>query len=76
MSSNSNGSDNLDQASVLQDAMNNAGIAQAAFLSAPEKHPSFDGESCIKCGEVIPTARLLMGRIRCVACQTILERRR
>lgn len=76
MSSNSNGSDNLDQASVLQDVMNNAGIAQAAFKVAPETHPLFDGETCIKCGDELPAARLALGRIRCVTCQTILEKRR
>jgi RNA polymerase-binding transcription factor DksA len=76
MSSNSNGSDNLDQAAVIQDVINNAGIAAAATKVAPEKHPLFDGESCIKCGDGIPPARLAMGRIRCVICQTILEKKR
>lgn len=42
---------------------------------APETHPDFDGESCIVCGETIPKIRLKMGKIRCVFCQEILEKR-
>lgn len=76
MSSNSNGSDNLDQAADMQDAMNNAGIAAAASRVAPERHPLFDGENCIKCGNEIPAVRLAHGKIRCVTCQTVLEKRR
>lgn len=76
MSSNSNRSDNLDQASAIQDVMNNSGIAAAALKVAPEKHPSFDGENCVNCGDAMPVVRLAYGRIRCVTCQTILEKRR
>lgn len=43
---------------------------------APEKHPDFDGETCIDCGLDIPELRLQMGKIRCVICQDKLERRR
>lgn len=42
---------------------------------APETHPDFDGESCLDCGDDIPQARLVMGRIRCVHCQEILEKK-
>ncbi len=42
---------------------------------APETHPDFDGETCIECGDDIPEARLAMGRIRCVYCQEILEKK-
>lgn len=42
---------------------------------APERHPDFDGESCLDCGDEIPKARLVMGRIRCVHCQEILEKK-
>ncbi len=42
---------------------------------APETHPDFDGESCIDCGDTIPELRLSMGRIRCVHCQEILEKK-
>lgn len=74
MSGGSNGSDDLDQAAVLQDAMNNAGIAAAALRTAPEKHPDFDGATCVSCGDEMPPVRLAYGRIRCVICQTKIER--
>lgn len=69
-------SDSLDHAAVIQDVMNSAGILASALRVAPQSHPDFDGKSCIKCGCEIPTSRLSMGRIRCVNCQTILEKRR
>ena len=71
-----NGSDSLDKASEIQDTINNAGIAAAALRVAPEKHPDFDGKHCVTCGEDMPPVRLAYGRIRCVHCQTILERRK
>lgn len=74
--SGGNGSDNLDHAAVIQDIMNNAGIAAAASKVAPQKHPDFDGSNCVKCGDELPLVRLAYGRIRCVTCQTILEKRR
>ena len=43
---------------------------------APEKHPDFDGESCVNCGFEIPVLRLNMGKIRCVHCQEKLEKRK
>lgn len=42
---------------------------------AAESHPDFDGETCLDCGADIPKLRLEMGRIRCVDCQTELEKR-
>lgn len=43
----------------------------------PETHPAFDGVHCVEedCGVDIPHARLAMGRIRCVDCQALLEKR-
>ena len=43
---------------------------------AEEKHPDFDGESCVNCGFEIPVLRLNMGKIRCVHCQEKLEKRK
>ena len=74
MSGGSNGSDSLDKAAEIQDTMNNAGIAAAALQTAPEKHPDFDGANCVTCGDEMPPVRLAYGRIRCVICQTKLER--
>jgi RNA polymerase-binding transcription factor DksA len=42
---------------------------------APEKHPDFDGVTCLDCGDDIPQVRLAMGRMRCVYCQEILEKK-
>ena len=76
MSRDSSGSDSLDHAADIQDAMNNAGIADAALKTAPQTHPDFDGENCVTCGDELPQVRLAYGRIRCVICQTKIERRR
>ena len=50
---------------------------RARGKSAPEKHPDFDGLHCIEedCGIEIPAARLNMGKVRCVDCQMLRERR-
>jgi RNA polymerase-binding transcription factor DksA len=42
----------------------------------PETHPDFDGKHCVDCDVVIPKVRLSMGKVRCVDCQTKLERMR
>ena len=46
--------------------------------SAPEHHPDFDGRHCVEehCGVEIPAGRLALGKIRCVDCQSLLERRK
>ena len=53
----------------IQDALN-----RHKEKLAPETHPDFDGETCIDCGAEIPALRLSMGRIRCVDCQSKLEK--
>ena len=35
----------------------------------------FDGMHCVDCGEELPPARLVMGRVRCTGCQTEAEAR-
>jgi RNA polymerase-binding transcription factor DksA len=42
---------------------------------APETHPNFDGETCVDCGDDIPEVRLTMGKVRCVHCQELLEKK-
>jgi len=49
---------------------------RARGKSAPESHPDFDGEHCVDCELDIPPARLLLGKVRCVFCQGLLERRK
>lgn len=67
--------DPLDEATALSASLTDQAIAAARRTTAPETHPDFDGESCIDCGDTIPAARLALGRIRCVRCQTLKERR-
>lgn len=48
--------------------------SRALTLNQPERHPDFDGKTCIECGEDIPEARLRMHKIRCIDCQEELEK--
>jgi RNA polymerase-binding transcription factor DksA len=67
--------DEGDAASLFQMNENQKAIAAVVARNAPEKHPDFDGETCIACGEFIPAERLALGKIRCVDCQSALEKR-
>ena len=67
--------DEGDLASAYQMRENELALSRVRAAGAPQTHPDFDGESCIDCGETIPANRLQLGKIRCVHCQTILERR-
>lgn len=44
-------------------------------LIRPETHPDFDGETCVSCGDDMPEERLKLGRVRCVYCQSEIEKR-
>lgn len=65
--------DEADQASLIQMNENRQAIAKISAKLAPEKHPDFDGESCVDCGETIPAERLAIFKVRCVHCQRALE---
>ena len=67
--------DEGDMASAYQMRENAMALAKAKAAMAPETHPDFDGESCVDCGDDIPKLRLNMGKVRCVHCQTALERK-
>ncbi|HDR9103584.1 TraR/DksA C4-type zinc finger protein [Paraburkholderia sp. A3RO-2L] len=67
--------DPIDEAAALAATLTEGAIAAARRANAPETHPDFDGETCIDCGDDIPKERLALGKIRCVHCQTIKERR-
>lgn len=42
----------------------------------PEYHPDFDGVHCVECFvNELPKERLEQKRIRCVECQTLLEKK-
>ena len=64
----------IEFAELLEQAARDMGRAKASASVAPETHPGFDGEHCIKCGDAMPAARLTMQRIRCVTCQTQKEK--
>lgn len=65
----------LEYASAYADGIVNAGVLAARRASEVETHPDFDGETCIDCGDDIPEGRLALGKIRCVHCQELLEKR-
>lgn len=66
----------VDQAQEQQIANNERGIENARANLAPQSHPHFDGSHCVDCPELLPIARLHMGRIRCVTCQELVEQDR
>jgi RNA polymerase-binding transcription factor DksA len=64
----------VDAAQMQQDRTNQDAIDRVRAQLVPETHPDFDGVHCIDGGEVIPPARLALGKIRCVNCQELKER--
>ena len=67
--------DNLDIASDIQEAFNQRGIEASRKAALQQTDENFDGKNCIECGGEIPSARLALGRIKCVSCQDALEKR-
>lgn len=67
--------DNLDQASELQDSLNNSSLAalRAKLAADAVPPPGFDG-TCAACGEDIPKERLALGKYRCIHCQERFEK--
>lgn len=75
----------FEHAAFLEEQDRLRGIKQAQLANLPEKdlkfangnlmYPEFDGETCIGCGDDIPEGRLALGKVRCVICQTIRERK-
>jgi RNA polymerase-binding transcription factor DksA len=74
----SRNTDQLDFAAELQDEFNKRGVEEVRKALEAEQHPGFDGVHCVEddCGTAIPQARLAMGKVRCVDCQTRKEKRR
>jgi RNA polymerase-binding transcription factor DksA len=68
-------SDNLDIASELQDKFNQRGILESQAEMAQQTDPDFDGVHCLDCDAGIPAGRITLGRMRCVDCQDVLERK-
>lgn len=69
--------DDLDRAALLTQQLADAAVEEAQRAIAPQQVQCVDGSwpnpEC-ECGELIPEARLRLGRIRCVECQEVLER--
>lgn len=66
--------DEADIASALEAGFIAQALERHKEKVAPEKHPDFDGEHCVDCLIKIPEVRLEMGKVRCVHCQTELEK--
>ena len=65
----------MEAASEREQRERDLGVAMVhAVANAPESHPAFDGAHCVACDDPIPLARLKMGKVRCVKCQSIKEK--
>lgn len=62
-------------AEKLTEAIRENAIYEAQQRAKPETHPDFDGKHCVECDVEIPGERLLLGKVRCVHCQTVRERK-
>lgn len=65
----------LEMAEQLEALQRQVSISAATRAASPEKHPDFDGSHCVDCDGDIPAGRLTLGKVRCVYCQTALEKR-
>ena len=65
----------LELADALVESERERSIARSRSQLQPQTSDNFDGKNCIDCPSEIPQARIQMGRIRCVECQTMIERR-
>ena len=72
--------DQLDNAAELEQLHTERSVAAARAKNRPEQVKNEDGSwphtECISCGEDIPEVRLNLGKVRCVTCQSLLERER
>lgn len=68
--------DPSDVASRQEAAFRFHALNSAADACRPQFHPEFDGEHCLDCDGDIPYERLKMHKIRCVYCQSALEKKR
>lgn len=66
--------DQFDQASDIEYAQREEAVRQSLHVDRPQYHIRFDGENCVDCSLPIPEARLLMRRVRCVACQELIDK--
>ena len=70
--------DPIDAANAVTETFNRHAEAKARAKAAPQQKQNADGPGPVtecECGGEIVPARLALGRIRCVACQTEHELR-
>lgn len=66
----------LEMAERLVAAQVDSQIAKARTRQCDlDKFASWDGETCFDCGEDVPEERIEMGRVRCVHCQSVAEKK-
>jgi hypothetical protein len=66
--------DESDRATLIETARNDDALERIRARVQPETHPDFDGVHCVECDDALPAARLALGRVRCVVCQSAIER--
>lgn len=71
--------DDLDRAADLTRKLEDAAVAEAQHQALPQQTRRADGTwpnpECADCLDALTPFRLGMGRIRCVPCQELVERR-
>lgn len=67
--------DEVDAAQHLQARLNEESVAAVRAELQPQTHPDFDGVHCVDDGAEIPQTRLALGKIRCIYCQELFEKR-
>lgn len=68
--------DETEFAQHMEQVQTNEAVKNAVAKARPEYHPEFDGVHCIECDEEIPQARLKLQKIRCIHCQSEIEKRK
>ncbi len=72
--------DVLDTAANLTLASTATQVAHYSYLAAPEQIQNEDGTwpvtECVSCGDEIEEGRLALGKVRCLRCQELLEKKR
>lgn len=72
-------SDHLDQATQTTEFLVASRQKEASARSLPEQTQNEDGTwphtECVSCDVEIPAGRLALGKVRCIACQSIKEKR-
>lgn len=72
-------SDVIDQGSQLAEFLTEAAEKTIRHRAKPEQvqdeHGNWEHTECVDCGVEIPEGRLELGKVRCIDCQEVRERR-